>query len=130
MSDIHFIFDTYGVAHTTNDLQEIERLNAMLDRQLTHSSALDDEIEKRDARIAELEDKLRHSDRKEIEACYRAMSKKDARIAELEKALTIARIAIASLDADALGFGEASDDMMRWPLRDELVDSLTSVLKE
>jgi hypothetical protein len=61
----------------------------MLDRQLTHSSALDDEIEKRDARIAELEDKLRHSDRKEIEACYRAMGKKDARIAALENALRL-----------------------------------------
>ena len=36
------------------------------------------ELRRLHARIEELEDKLRHSDRKEIEACYR-------RIAELEK---------------------------------------------
>jgi uncharacterized coiled-coil protein SlyX len=33
----------------------IEELEAQLDRQLTHACALDDEVEKRDLRIAELE---------------------------------------------------------------------------
>ena len=66
-------------------MDEIERLTIHNQECQSQNGLLKMEIERLQARIAELEDKLRHSDRKEIEACYRAMGKKDARIAELEK---------------------------------------------
>ena len=63
--------------------QETLRVITLADKAMDKIESQAAEIERLLSRIEELEDKLRHSDRKEIEACYRAMNKKDARIAEL-----------------------------------------------
>ena len=66
-------------------------MSDLLERNLTglKGAQLIDEIYLLREEIERLEDKLRHSDRKEIEACYRAMGTKDARVAELEDALRL-----------------------------------------
>ena len=79
--------DLLGMLRAEMSDQETLRVITLADKAMDKIESQAAEIERLQARVAELEDKLRHSDRKEIEACYRAMGKKEARIEELEAVL-------------------------------------------